>query len=74
MSNPKWDKAALSISICRASEEFVSEELASDRHIVKGSETILVVDDEDLVLDAAAQLIEALGYTVFRVKSGFRSR
>ena len=56
-----------------ASEEFVSEELASDRHIVKGSETILVVDDEDLVLDAAAQLIEALGYTVFRVKSGFEA-
>jgi DNA-binding NtrC family response regulator len=31
------------------------------RKIVKGHETILVVDDEDLILDVATQMLEKWG-------------
>jgi CheY-like chemotaxis protein len=37
---------------------------------VIGSETVLLVDDEDLVLDAAAKLLEKLGYSVLVAQSG----
>jgi two-component system cell cycle sensor histidine kinase/response regulator CckA len=35
-----------------------------------GSETILLVDDEDFVLEVGARLLEALGYEVFQARSG----
>jgi len=38
--------------------------------IVKGNETILVVDDEAMVLDVGVQLLEAMGYTVKSAASG----
>ena len=53
-----------------ASDEIISEEIRGDKQLVRGSETILFVDDEELVLDAAAQLIEKMGYTVLQAKSG----
>jgi two-component system cell cycle sensor histidine kinase/response regulator CckA len=53
-----------------ASEEVVVKEISIDENFVMGNETILLVDDEELVLDAGAQLIEAMGYRVIRAKSG----
>ena len=53
-----------------ASAEIISEEIRGDKQLVGGCETILFVDDEELVLDAAAQLIEKMGYTVLQAKSG----
>ncbi|MBW1985497.1 MAG: response regulator [Deltaproteobacteria bacterium] len=38
--------------------------------IVKGTETILFVDDEDRIIDSAQEMLEALGYTVLTAKSG----
>lgn len=38
--------------------------------ILTGSETILIVDDESLVIDVASEMLELLGYTVIAVKSG----
>lgn len=38
--------------------------------VVSGSETILVVDDEAVVLDVAAELLEQAGYTVEKAASG----
>lgn len=35
-----------------------------------GGETLLVVDDEDVVLDVTCEMLEKLGYTVFRAHSG----
>jgi len=52
------------------SEEVVAKEISTDEKLVMGSETILLVDDEDFVLDAGAQLIEAMGYRVLKAKSG----
>jgi two-component system, cell cycle sensor histidine kinase and response regulator CckA len=53
-----------------ASEEVVVKEISTDEKFVMGSETILLVDDEELVLDSGAQLIEAMGYRALRAKSG----
>ncbi|MBW1813476.1 MAG: response regulator, partial [Deltaproteobacteria bacterium] len=36
----------------------------------KGTETILLVDDEDIITDAVAELLEQIGYKVFWARSG----
>jgi two-component system cell cycle sensor histidine kinase/response regulator CckA len=38
--------------------------------VVKGTETILLVDDEEQVLDTAKQMLEYLGYTVLAARGG----
>jgi CheY-like chemotaxis protein len=38
--------------------------------IIKGTETILLVDDEEAVLDLGARMLEQLGYTVIEAKGG----
>jgi len=42
----------------------------SSSPIINGSATILLVDDEDLVLDAGVKILERLGYTVLEAKGG----
>ena len=37
---------------------------------VKGSETVLVVDDEETVIDVGRQMLERMGYTVLVARSG----
>jgi two-component system cell cycle sensor histidine kinase/response regulator CckA len=38
--------------------------------LMKGSETVLIVDDERLVLDVSVNMLEKLGYTVLKAQSG----
>lgn len=38
--------------------------------LIRGSGTLLVVDDEDLVLDVAANMLEKLGYTALTAQNG----
>ena len=38
--------------------------------IAKGSETLLLVDDEDLIIDVGKQILEKLGYTVLIAQRG----
>ncbi len=44
--------------------------LRSDAGTMNGSETILLVDDEELVLEVGIKVLEALGYRVLGAKSG----
>jgi two-component system cell cycle sensor histidine kinase/response regulator CckA len=37
---------------------------------VRGSETVLFVDDEDLIIDVGEQILQRMGYTVFVARSG----
>ncbi len=37
---------------------------------VRGRETVLLVDDEEMVLEVTGELLEALGYTVYSFKTG----
>jgi len=48
-----------------ASEEKVEEEKMKTDTIVKGTETILLVDDEKAVLDVTRELLITLGYQVY---------
>ena len=38
--------------------------------LVKGSGTVLIVDDEHLVLDVSVSMVEKLGYTVLKAQNG----
>ncbi len=42
----------------------------ADEEVLKGTETILLVDDEERILDAVAAMLEHLGYTVLLAQGG----
>jgi signal transduction histidine kinase/ActR/RegA family two-component response regulator len=53
-----------------ASEKEVVKENKSQKEVLKGAETTLLVDDEDIILDVGPGIIEKLGYEVLIAKSG----
>jgi len=53
-----------------ASEIKGEETLQSAGHIAKGSETILLVDDEAMILNVGTSVLQELGYTVFKAQGG----
>lgn len=52
------------------SEKFVQKELPSEKNIYNGTETILIVDDEDMIIEVGQALLKRLGYQVITAKSG----
>ncbi len=53
-----------------ASEKEVVKDKALSIDIIKGTETILLVDDEDIIIDVSKELLKKLGYKVLIAKSG----
>lgn len=53
-----------------ASEKAVIDEKIPDGEIRKGSETILFIDDEEMIIEIAEELLAQLGYTVLTARSG----
>ena len=53
-----------------ASEEEVPEEKEISGELLMGKETVLLVDDEEMVLDVGAQMLKKLGYEVLLTSSG----
>ena len=53
-----------------ASEKGVRQEVAPDRKTIQGSETILLVDDEDMIIDVGQAMLERLGYRVIVANGG----
>ena len=53
-----------------ASEKKVEKEKKASAQLLKGTETILLVDDEEVVLNVSRMLLEALGYKVFMARNG----
>jgi CheY-like chemotaxis protein len=41
-----------------------------NREVLKGSETILLIDDEDIIIDIGGQILERLGYLALTARSG----
>jgi PAS domain S-box-containing protein len=66
----KKDKGSVFYIYLPASEQRPSAALEPSRRPEGGIGTILLVDDEDTVLEVTAQMIERLGYTVIRARSG----
>lgn len=52
------------------SDQKVKEEPTLDQKLIVGSETILLVDDESIVINVCKEMIEKLGYDVITAKSG----
>jgi PAS domain S-box-containing protein len=53
-----------------ASEKAVIENQLAEQKILVGSETILLVDDEEIIIDVSVQLLEKLGYEVLVARNG----
>ena len=53
-----------------ASKRGIVKEGAGSREVLRGSETILLVDDEDVVIDVCGQLLGSLGYSIIVARSG----
>jgi len=53
-----------------ATTKNIIEEKTVERQILNGNETVLLVDDEDIVIDVSRQILEMLGYKVLVAKSG----
>jgi two-component system cell cycle sensor histidine kinase/response regulator CckA len=52
------------------SEKEVRQEKALSEEILKGSETVLLVDDEDFILSVGSRVLKKLGYEVLTASSG----
>ena len=52
------------------SEMEIKEETDYPKEVLKGTETILLVDDEDMIIDVGKELFETLGYEVLIAKGG----
>jgi two-component system cell cycle sensor histidine kinase/response regulator CckA len=53
-----------------ASGKKITKNIGSTDEIVTGSETILLVDDEDIIIDVGQELLQATGYKVLAAKNG----
>lgn len=52
------------------SEKALIEEKTISDEIMKGTETILLIDDQEIVLQVGKEMLEVLGYKVLSAKSG----
>ena len=53
-----------------ASGKAIEQKVESSSQIIQGSGTVLIVDDEEMVLRANGQMLKKLGYTVVEATSG----
>jgi len=53
-----------------ATEKGLEDNPEADARLIKGSGTLLIVDDEELVLDVGVNMLDKLGYTVLAAKNG----
>ncbi|MGA8181466.1 MAG: response regulator, partial [Desulfobacterales bacterium] len=56
-----------------ASEKKIFKEKIVQKEILKGSETVLLVDDEDMIIDVGRDLLAKLGYEVLTAKTGMEA-
>ena len=55
------------------SEKEIYQETATEGTLLKGSETILLVDDENIIIDVGQAMLRKLGYRVVISKSGLEA-
>ena len=53
-----------------ATRKEVTHEVGPNGKILRGPETVLLVDDENMIIEVGAEILEALGYEVFTARSG----
>ena len=72
-ANSKKGEGATFNIFLPASEKKIIKETMIQKEILKGSEAVLLVDDEDMILDVGRDLLEKLGYEVLTAKSGIEA-
>jgi len=53
-----------------ASGKIVSEEEEVHEDLLTGTETVLLIDDEEMILDVGTEILETIGYSVLTANSG----
>jgi CheY-like chemotaxis protein len=53
-----------------ASTRKIIQKVEANREILKGSETILLIDDEEIIIDIGEQILKRLGYRALMARSG----
>jgi PAS domain S-box-containing protein len=53
-----------------ASVKQVSKDVKAVERLIRGSGTVLLVDDEEIILEVGKELLEAMGYAVLTAKDG----
>jgi PAS domain S-box-containing protein len=53
-----------------ASDKEIPDEKPAAGELLRGTETVLLVDDEDMVIDVGKEILENLGYTAITAPSG----
>ena len=53
-----------------ASEKTIVKDEIQPQDFLKGDETILLVDDEEMIIESAGEMLEELGYTVLTARGG----
>jgi len=56
-----------------ASDEPIHQTMEISQRIIAGNETILLVDDEEIVIDVGVKLLNKLGYTALEARNGFQA-
>ena len=66
----KKDEGATFNFFLPASEKKIVKEMKLKKEILNGTGTVLLVDDEDMIIDVGRDVIEKLGYEVLTAKNG----
>jgi len=53
-----------------ASEKEITQDKECLEEMLKGTETVLLVDDEDMIIEVGKEMLTALGYTVVEAENG----
>jgi len=69
VESAKGEGATLNVYL-PASKKAVIENQQGEQKILVGSETILLVDDEEIIINVSVQLLERLGYEVLVARNG----
>jgi CheY-like chemotaxis protein len=70
VKNPTYEELELRV---KELEKKILKEKMLQKEILKGTETVLLVDDEDMILDVGRDLLEKLGYEVITAQSGIEA-
>jgi two-component system cell cycle sensor histidine kinase/response regulator CckA len=69
VTSKKGKGSTFSIYLPASRRKAMRENRGSDT-LVPGKETVLLVDDEDMILDVGTQILEKMGHKVLKAKSG----
>jgi nitrogen-specific signal transduction histidine kinase/CheY-like chemotaxis protein len=70
VSSEKGQGATFEIYLLASEKEIIKEEKMPAEVILKGTGTVLLVDDEDMILDVGQKILKAMGYKVLLARGG----